>query len=323
MSECDCDKFPSGPDGQGSAHYAKALPMFAGPTGGETAVAAAVLAQGRKHGAWLDRRGRLDDHAATFVEARSANDRSRLSRSAAQLFALASVPETDAEGMTVGGQVTKDGERQEGLIVSALGRDGKAVNCAKTDGRGIYRIVLTADEETLLQVTTAGGRKSLYLDDRPIRFETGGLAIRNIELADGGERPCPDGPDTSNRIVMPDVVGMAVDEAARELKANKIEVAGRRAVVRSGFEDRVVATEPEAGRLLDDPPKAVLIVGISGQKETDTKGKTGKPAKTRAAAAAEAAKPAEIADRRAAQSAKIKAAELLEDSNIKPAARRT
>jgi hypothetical protein len=278
MNECKCDSAPPGPDPKGSA-FAQILPMLAGPKAGEVSVSAALLAQGRKQQAWLDRRGRLAGETKKMLEERERGDRARLRQSAGQLFAAASIPEASAEEMTIGGRVTKDGTGQEGLVVSAIGRDGKAHGCATTDPRGSYRIALRDDGEVLLQVTSAGGRKRLYLDDQPIPFERGGIAIRNIDLGGSGEqqRPCPDGPDTSGRLVMPDVVGMPADEAERKLKSQKIEVAGRRKLVRTGFEDRVIATEPEAGRLLEMPPKTVLTIGARGEEPKEEKPKEGKP----------------------------------------------
>ncbi|MGV3554866.1 MAG: PASTA domain-containing protein [Croceibacterium sp.] len=298
MSSCECDETVAGPEPKGTA-YAQVLPMVAGAKAGDTMISAALLAQGRKQQAWLDRRGRLDEQTKQRIEARSTVDRARLRAHTAQLFAVASIPETDAEGMTIGGRVTKGGAGQEGLMVSALGRHGKAVDCTTTDARGMYRIVLKEEEEVLVQVTTAGGCKRLYLDDRPIPFERGGLAVRNIELAEEDDKPpCVDGPDTSNRLVMPDLVGKPVVEAERELKARKIEIAGRKNVVRLGFEERVVATDPEAGHLLQDTPRAVLTVGVRGEDPPVKKpepGRSAEPVKSQAAAAPETQAKAEPA----------------------------
>ena len=131
MSGCECDETPVSPEPKGTA-YAQVLPMVAGAKAGDVVVSAALLAQGRKQQAWLDRRGRLDEETGQRIEARSTVDRARLQAHTAQLFALVSIPETDAEGMTIGGRVTKEGAGQEGLMVSALGRHGKAVDCATT-----------------------------------------------------------------------------------------------------------------------------------------------------------------------------------------------
>lgn len=296
MSSCKCDETPAGPEPTGKA-FAQVLPMVAGAKAGEASVSAALLAQDRKQRAWLERRGRLDGDAKPGIEAREQLDRARLRVATEQLFAAASIPETDAEAMTVGGRVTKEGAGQEGLVVSALGRNGKAMGCAATDARGMYRITLPEGGEALLQVTTAGGRKQLYLDDRPIPLEAGGLAVRHIALSGATERTCPDGPDTSNRAVMPDLVGKPVDEAVAELRRRKIALAGRRTLVRTGFEDRVVATDPEAGRLLEDPAKAVLVIGARGEEPPPAQPERGEeaeaaPDRSAGIAAAKDGKPA-------------------------------
>ena len=243
--------------------------MTGGTKAGDLSVNAAILRQVHKQRAWLIRRGRDDTAALAAIDRRLDAERAALASGTEQLLTIASIPTGAAGKMTVGGRVTKGGAGQPGLTVSLLGRDGKALGCAPTDDNGIYRIAYRAELEVLVQVSDVKGRKTLALDDRPVTFIAGGVAVRHIALED--TRPCPDGPDTSQRQVMPDLIGQPVEEALARLKALKVAKVSRKTVVRPDSENLVVETAPEAGRLLGEPAAVTLTIGVAGTRTAPDK----------------------------------------------------
>lgn len=245
------------------------LSLASGSKLAELSVGLAVAGMGDKQRQWLEKRGRLDEGTARMLDARIAGDHGQTRRAAREVIAMAAIPAAQPGGMAVGGQVTKQGQPQGELVVSLVDRAGKAVDCTRTDGAGLYKLRNTTGAECLVMVSTASGTRRLKLDDRPVIYRDSGAAVRNIELA--GKPSCPDGPDTSERAVMPAVVGLQLDAAKALLAKHKIKLSGVRSVNQAGASGMVIASDPPAGRLLEEKPSAVLTIVIGTDPHREPK----------------------------------------------------
>lgn len=243
-----------------AAPIAQVLSIAGGAKLAEMSIGLAVTGLGEKQRRWMEQRGRLDEGTARALDARIAADRARTASTAREVVSLAAIPTREAGGMGIGGQVTKAGVPQSGLVVSLVDRSGKAMDCGKTNGAGLYKLRNTKGAECLVLVSTAAGTRRLKLDDRPIAYLDGGAVVRNIELAD--QQVCPDGPDTSNRAVMPEVIGRNLEEAKAELDKHKIKLTAVRTAEQVGGKGQVIASDPPSGRLLGENPSAVLTIAL-------------------------------------------------------------
>jgi len=233
--------------------------LLTGHFAGGYDVAAARLAMDRKRRTWLERQGRLDAGARDTMNARvAAADRDARSR-LTDLGRAVAMPVPQAGAMIVSGRVVKDGLGQPGLTVSALDRGGKALACGQTGGGGTFRFRLAEGGEAILMVADAKG-KSLLVDDRVIEVKPGTGAYRELDLSAAGRGSCPDGPDLSGRIVMPDLVGKPIEEAREEARKAGIEIAEVKLQASKGPEHIVLSSDPPAGRILVDPPSCRLVI---------------------------------------------------------------
>jgi hypothetical protein len=244
--------------------------LLSGHFAGGYDAAAARLAMDRKRRTWLERQDRLDPRAAKAMDARiAAGDRDARSR-LDDLGRAVAVPLPEAGAMVVSGRVMKDGTGQPDLTVSALDRAGKALACGKTGGGGIFRFRLTEGGEAILMVAGAKG-ETLLVDDRVIEIERGGIAYRELDLSAARAGPCPDGPDLSARAVMPDLVGKPIEEARQKAKDAGIEIVDVKVKASEGPEHVVLSSDPQAGRLLADPPRCSVVISARQGQAADIK----------------------------------------------------
>ncbi|MBV8686496.1 MAG: PASTA domain-containing protein [Alphaproteobacteria bacterium] len=233
--------------------------LLSGHFAGGYDAAAARLAMDRKRRVWLEGQGRLDARTDAALEARIASGEQQARARLDDLAGAVATPVPQAGAMTLSGRVVRDGAGVPELTVSALDPKGKALACGKTGPGGMFRFTVKKGDQAVLMVADAGG-KPLLVDDRSIPIEPGGTAYRLLDLSGAGKGACPDGPDLSGRIVMPDLVKLPLEEAVQVARRQGIEIAKVDVTPDKGPDHVVLSTDPKAGRLLGDPPRANLVI---------------------------------------------------------------
>lgn len=260
------------PTGQGKgaarieAPAERLLALMTGHFAGGYDAAAARLTMDRKHRRWLEGQGRLSPAARAVMDARIEAGVRETGARLDDLGRAVAAPVPRAGTAMVSGRVVKDRTGQPGLIVSAIARGGKALACGETGGGGTFRFAVDGGEDAVLTVSDPKG-ETLLVDDRVFPVAPGTAFYRELDLSAGQRRPCPDGPDLSDRKVMPDLVGWPLDKARGAAREQGIEIAGVELRESKEAAHIVLATDPPAGRLLPDPPRCKLVISAPAGRE--------------------------------------------------------
>lgn len=240
--------------------------LMSGHFAGGYDASAARLAMDRKRLVWLERQGELAPAVREAMRARIAAGERETRARLDDLGRSVATPIPQADAMIVSGRVLDDGLGQSDLTVSALNRAGKALACGKTGPGGTFRFLLTDGEGATLMVAGGNG-ETLLVDDRVIPVARGSTAYRELHLSARRDGSCPNGPDLTSRVVMPDLVGKPLKEAREEARKAGVEIAEIRVQTGKGAEHVVLSSDPPAGRLLADPPRCKLVISAPRGRE--------------------------------------------------------
>lgn len=231
-------------------------------------VAAASLEINRRQERWLDARALDAPDSRAILKARTAHAFAHVERNFDNLARSAAVPIPEPDVIILNGRIVGSGIHPEGLEVVALDRQGHALGQSKTGAGGIFSIKIDADDaEVVLLVTDASGKR-LAVDEQVINVKRGAGAFREFDVG-RAKGPRREKADLGDRVTMPDVSNVNVEEAAsrlREMGFKDIEVTIEPKRQKEGV---VTGSDPQPGNLVDPTRPVELTVGKDPEARFD------------------------------------------------------
>lgn len=239
---------------------AQILTLLSGSFASGFDVAAASVAINRREERWLDARGVDDVAVRAALETRTARAHAHADKLLTTLARASATPVPDKGAIVLNGRITDVGAEREGVEVVALDRQGHALGQATTGVSGSFSIRLDSDSEQVVLMVTDPNGKRLAVDEQVIDVKRGGVAFREFDIASKG-RPRREKADLGDRVAMPNLSGMNVEEAGgllREMGFRDVEVT---LDPQRNAEGVVVKTDPQPGNLVEPSRPIELTVG--------------------------------------------------------------
>ena len=249
-----------GEPGAAEAVAAKILNLMGGSFASSFDVAAAAMTINRRQERWLDARGMDAPETREILRQRTTIAVAQAERDFANLARSSAVPVAEPNAIILSGRIVDPVADRKGLQVAALDRQGQALGHSKTRPGGTFSIRLKVKEaEVVLLVTDAHGKR-LAVDEQVISIKRGGTAFREFDLGKASG-PRREKADLSDRVTMPDLTNVNLEEAAgrlREMGFKDIEVTIEPQRQKEGV---VTGSDPKHGNLVDPTRPVELTVG--------------------------------------------------------------
>lgn len=162
------------------------------------------------------------------------------------------------------GRVVENGNPVEGATVIAAAA-GKRIDFRCTGPTGGFAFQVPPDASVVLSVRAKDGAE-VHRDAQGTTLKAGQQQYREIDLARGVERPCPeppsDTPPRDDRFPMVDLVGQREAAAIALLRAQGLALAARKEQPAEGRVGIVVAQDPTARSPVKPGDGVTLAIGI-------------------------------------------------------------